>query len=235
LAQICHARRVPKRTPEVRLGYGQTASVTGLLETIYGQPVADQSIAIDQQAPGWTPQQAGAVTTNSKGRFAYRIPAGTSRTVTFSYPGTDILRSATATTGVLVHGRSTINIHGPIIPDRKIRVTGRLAGHYIPPGGVLVQLEYRIEGELVGWAPFEVPVSSDRHGRWGITFTINPLAAGFTYMFRVLINHQNGWPYLTTTTRVLIRHVPKIPAGGGAAARRGRATTQRSARLQRSR
>ena len=73
--------------------------------------------------------------------------------------------------------------------------------------GCSVQLQYRIEGVPVGWAPFARAVQTDRGGHWSITFPVASGAQGYTYLFRGLIASQSGWPFLTTVTNVVARHV----------------------------
>ena len=109
LVERCGAIEIP-HARMLRLRYGQRSKVSGLLETIDGSPIPGQRIGIAQQAPGWNIEQVGSVITGSTGRFTYVIPAGASRTVTFSYPGTDVLRSTSATTSVSVVGKGTISV-----------------------------------------------------------------------------------------------------------------------------
>jgi hypothetical protein len=80
-------------------------------------------------------------------------------------------------------------------------------GGYIPQQGVLVQLQYRVIGVPVGWAPFETPVHTNADGRWRITFPMSAGAKGYTYLLRGLITSQAGWPYLGTITNTIARHV----------------------------
>jgi hypothetical protein len=80
-------------------------------------------------------------------------------------------------------------------------------GGYIPPGGTLLQLQYRVAGYPEGWAPFDVLVHSRRNGTWSTTVTLPRNAAHFTYMIRAVISAQNGWPWTGAVTNVVTRRV----------------------------
>ncbi|MGH2916454.1 MAG: Ig-like domain repeat protein, partial [Solirubrobacteraceae bacterium] len=207
LVRACASVKVPRNTGELRLRYGQRATISGLLETIDGTPLAGQSIAISQNAPRWSGGGAGLAETDSQGRFEIVLGVGPSRTVTFAYPGTDILRSTNATTGLLVVGRSTIEVGNSVRAGHRLQISGRLAGGSIPPGGVLVQLWYRVRGVPSGFAPFEHAIATNRRGRWSITFPVSRGARGYTYLFKAVVSRQADWPFLATTTRVVARHV----------------------------
>ena len=88
-----------------------------------------------------------------------------------------------------------------------LRITGRVLGGYIPVGGVLVQLQYRVRGVPVGWAPFDQAIHTNRRGRFSLEFPLNTAARGYTYLFNAVIEQQNGWPFLTTTTNAVARYV----------------------------
>ncbi len=207
LVRTCKATLVPLTQAAVRLGYGQQATISGLLQTVDGTPLPGQAVQISSQADGWGAQGAGVVTTDGAGRFTYALPAGASRTVTFSYPGNELLRPSTATQAVAVVGRSSIVVGRHVRAGARLRISGRLAGGFVPPGGVLVQLWYRVRGVPAGFAPFEHQIATDRTGRWSITFPVSHGARGYTYLFRAVISRQSGWPFLTATTRVVARRV----------------------------
>ena len=169
--------------------------------------IANAWLQVTTQAPGWTSQQTGMVRTDSSGRFTYQIQPGPSRTITFAFPGTSTLRGASASTTVRVAGRGTITAGKIARAGQKLRLSGRVLGGYIPPGGTLIQLQYRVAGYPEGWAPFDVLVRSRRGGRWSTTITLPRNAANFTYMIRAVISPQNGWPWAGAVTNVVTRHV----------------------------
>jgi hypothetical protein len=177
------------------------------LATADGEPIAHAWLDVTAQAPGWTAQRAGMVRTDSTGRLTYRIHPGPSRTITFSFVGTNTLRAASASTSVRVGGRATLVASKVARAGHKLRLYGRVLGGYVPPRGTLIQLQYRVAGYPEGWAPFDVLVRSRRNGSWDTTVTLPKSAANFTYMIRAVISAQNGWPWAGAVTNVVTRHV----------------------------
>jgi hypothetical protein len=199
--------RLTAGVPKAAIRFGQTASVRGRLATVDGTPIPAQRISISQQPSGWSSQPAGYVKTDPRGRFDYRLPAGASRRITFTYGGTNVLRASNVVRSVRVMGRGAIAVGRKVVAGASLRIAGRVFGGYVPTGGVLVQLQYKISRIPVGWAPFAHAVQTDSRGRWSITFPVSPGARGYTYLFRALISEQSGWPFLTTTSNVVSRHV----------------------------
>jgi hypothetical protein len=207
LVRRCTQVAVPRTRGSLQLKAGQGATVSGLLQTTDGQPITDAQVTVSQQAPGWTKQSEGTLATNSQGRFAYRIRRGPSRTMTFSFPGTSTLRASGGATRVRVKGKAEIKVSRHARAGRTLQISGRVIGGFIPPDGVLVQLQYRVKDVPVGWAPFENPIHTSKSGHWKLTFPLAREAAGYTYVFRALISSQTDWPYLSTTTNQVARHV----------------------------
>jgi hypothetical protein len=207
LIRRCVTVGVPHSTGPLKLSYGQAGSVGGLVQTADGEPIAGARVNVSEQAPGWTAQPAGTISSDSQGRFSYRIAAGPSRTITFSFPGTDTLRSAAASTSVSVSDKATIKAGKTVRVGVPLRLYGRLLGGFIPPGGTLIQLQYRVLGYPEGWVPFDGLVRTQRNGKWVKTIKMPRNAAGFTYAMRGRTWAQNGWPYSGAFTNVLTRHV----------------------------
>ncbi|MGO9958363.1 MAG: carboxypeptidase-like regulatory domain-containing protein, partial [Solirubrobacteraceae bacterium] len=206
LVQRCAQVRIPQRKT-IELRYGQRATVAGTLQTVDGTPIQDAGIKITQQATGWSTQQAGQVTTNSHGQFTYTLPVGASRTVTFSYPGTATLRSSSGSTSVAVQGKATFSIATKLaVAGRPLRMSGRVFGGYIPPGGVLVQLWFAIT-HLTSPQPFHAAIYTNSKGFWSTSFPLNGAARGLTYHFFVVIAQQSGWPFAPSDSNVVIRRV----------------------------
>jgi hypothetical protein len=189
------------------LGYGRDGTVSGLLQTVDGNPIAGETVDVSQQAPGWAPHRQRAVTTGADGRFTYTLTPGPSRTLTFAFPGNATLRPSSASTIIQVAGSARIQLEHQALAGHTLRITGQVLGGYIPTGGVLVQLQYRVRGVPVGWAPFHRAIHTDSHGRFALQFPLSRAARGYTYMFNAVIEQQNGWPYLTTTTNAVARNV----------------------------
>ncbi len=206
LVERCAAVRIQRRET-IELRYGQRATVTGTLQTVDGTPIPDAGIQITQQATGWTAQPGGQVTTDSHGRFTYPLAPGASRTVTFSYPGTAVLRASSGSASVAVQGKATLKITPKrAVAGRPLRMSGSVFGGYIPPGGVLVQLWFSIQN-LTPPEPFHAAIYTNSKGYWSTSFPLNRQARGLIYHFFAVIAKQSGWPYAASDSNVVTRRV----------------------------
>lgn len=210
-------------TGALTLAYGEKSTVTGELQTQQNVPIPNAEVVIEQTvaatptatvaknaAVDATTAQAtvvGKTTTNAKGQFTYTIPAGPSRTLTFLYQGTPVLRTSSASQNEEVDGQSTIKMPSSVVHGKKVTISGQLSGGNLPPGGALVQLWYTTKGGLVQWAPFAQAVHTNGNGGWSLTFPVAKKAKGITYEFKAVVSTQAGWAYLGTTTAVLTRKI----------------------------
>ena len=210
LTRVCSSIPVPHSSGTLKLSYGQRATVSGLLDTVDGDPVPQAQIDISQQATGsWPTQTVGTIQTNSSGTFTYTIPAGPSRTLTFTYPGTATTRPSSTNTSVEAAGKITLALGRTAIAGHDLRFSGQVYGGYIPAGGASVQLQYRAKGSPVGWEPFGNPVNTNSDGRWSVTVRLYTGAAGYTYQFNALLGAQTGWPWTSATSNAVARHVAR--------------------------
>src|SRR5450755_1061744 len=80
----CSQVVVPRKGGALKLRLNQHARVTGLLQTVDGEPVPGVQVRVASQATGWRRHRGATVITNSRGRFTYTIGGGPSRTISFS-------------------------------------------------------------------------------------------------------------------------------------------------------
>jgi hypothetical protein len=204
----CVTRLMPKRMP-VDLPAPRPVVIRGVLETTAGQPVADQSVQVSFTADGWTPQALGSAVTNSRGEFSYRLPAGGSGTAAVAFDGTAVLGNSTSGLRMQVTGEVVAQVATRLVrrgASEILRVSGRMVGGYVPAGGVQIQPEYIELGQpTTTWAPFGSPIYTANNGRWSRDIPISPQAHGHSYKLRFVVNHQAGWPFGATTSRVFER------------------------------
>ena len=207
LVTSCRLTPAPGFASHLRLRYGQEQTINGQLQTHEGTPLAGATVTVTATASGWPARTLGQTTTDANGKFSYTAAAVVSEVLTFSYQGTDTLRTTVGQAALRVLGRARIQVARRAVAGHVLRITGRVLGGYIPAGGVLVQLQYRVRGVPVGWAPFDQAIHTGRKGRFSVEFPLNTGARGYTYLFNAAIQKQNGWPFLTTTTNAVARHV----------------------------
>ncbi|MGH2856665.1 MAG: hypothetical protein ACRDMJ_04185, partial [Solirubrobacteraceae bacterium] len=197
---------VPHGAIAARLAYGQRQVVHGLLTTLDGSPIADAPVTVTANMPGWPARTLATVTTDSTGRFTCTL-SGSSETVSFAYEGTRTLRYSAGQTILRVVGEARIAVAHQALAGRSLRVSGRVYGGFIPSGGALVQLQYRVRGVPVGWAPFHTLIHTDPRGRFTTSFPVSAGARGYTYLLRAVVDQQSDWPFETTTSNVIARRV----------------------------
>jgi len=222
LRRSCKPSRQPARTQRsakkwLSLHFRQTGHVSGRLVTSDGEPVPDAQIVIESVVENGAGlgQEVGTATTDGSGNWRWEIPPGPTRAFTFVYGGTAVLRISSATASVRVAGHELLRLPRAIRAGASIGVSGRIQGGWIPSDGVLVQLWYRVEGQLGGWSPFARVIRTDRQGRWRIKLRISPRARGYTYEFRAVSVQQTNWPYLGAASPTLTRTVAKSAARTG--------------------
>jgi hypothetical protein len=148
----------------------------------------------------WSTRLVATLLTNSAGQFSYPIKPGPSRTLTFEFPGAGTILDSLAHVNVNVRGRATLKLAHGLVARRRAVFEGSVLGGYIPRGGKLVQLRYRIPG-VTGWAPFGPDIYTSRSGRWRTRVRIGAGARGYTYELDVLVPGQSDWPFRQTVSR----------------------------------
>lgn len=135
---------------------------------------------------------AGRVRTSKRGRFVFRAHRGPSRRLLFVYPGGKGVAGRIAT--VDVHVRAKLGIK----PDRRqlrngeaVKLSGRLRGGKIPPGGALLELRVFTRGS---WRPFATPRTDDK-GRWSYDYRFETVTGTAKFRFRAALRKQPTYPY----------------------------------------
>jgi len=184
------------RNARARVPYGRATIVSGSLTTTDGAPVPNQPIAVTSIARqlGATSQPVTAAVTDARGRFRLTVPAGPSRDLTVSYPGTPGYLQRSRGLWLLTRASASIRASSEVISGmRRVRFSGRLGliGAGLPAGGKSVELQAqqggrwttidtgRADGPTAAWSG-HVPFSG-RPGRYRVRLRIPRDAATFPY------------------------------------------------------
>jgi hypothetical protein len=194
------------RRGPLTLSFGRRGRVSGVARTTQGAPLAGSPIDVYAHSRGWSSRLVTTLLTNSSGQFSYRVMPGPSRRLTFEFPGAGTVLDSLAHVNVHVGGRATLELTGGLAAGRRALFEGRVLGGYIPAGGKLVQLRYRIPG-VTSWAPFGPDIYTHRDGRWRARVRIGPGARGYTYQLDVMVPKQSDWPYGRAVSRALSARV----------------------------
>jgi hypothetical protein len=184
--------------------YGRAHTIVGRLTAADGAPI--EAARVDVLA---TPDYAGArsatmpsVRTGAGGRFALRLPAGSSsRRLRFAY--SDQLGAppvATRTLALSVRAGVSLAIAPRTASvGRSIYFSGRLRGGPVPSSGKLLVLEARSPGGT--WLEFDV-IRSDARGRFHASYRFK-FPGPAEYQFRVLCEAEADYPFATGASQVV--------------------------------
>ena len=204
--------RLPLRiTSELRAGigdgaqkrtvkYGKEAEVTGSLRTADGDPLASEKVLIDERyEPGsLEPQHTHQATTDKEGRFALKLPAGPSRELHVSYPGSKRFRPA-RTNPLDLDVRSGIKFKTSrkrVPPGKRVTFTGKVKHEAVqlPAEGKLIELQVK-EGARK-WGTVGEAFSTRGDGRFKFPYRFGRFySRPVKFGFRVKVTPEQGWPY----------------------------------------
>jgi hypothetical protein len=189
------------------VGYRRTATFSGRLTTRDGVALAGQPVAVEatSRAAGSSPTPVGTVTTDARGRFAYRAPAGPSRRLRFTYPGSaGHLTPLTRTAQLRVRASSTIHASPrTLLGGGRVRFSGRLGlfGAKVPRSGKLVDLQAFDRGR---WRTFATARARGSRGAWSSTYRFGDSPG--RYRVRLRIRREDVFPYdLGYSRSVIVR------------------------------
>jgi len=177
------------------VSYRRSASFSGRIASRDGLPLAGQAVAVEEtsRAAGSSPTVVGTVTTDAKGRFAYRAPAGPSRRVRFVFAGVSGFAPLTRTAQLRVRASSTIHASPRTLRgDGRVRFSGRLGllGANVPRSGKLVDLQAFDGGR---WRTFATARARGSKGSWSSTYRFAGQPG--RYPVRLRIRREDVFPY----------------------------------------
>ncbi len=194
--RVCDPAAAPQASSlaePLRVAFGATAELSGVLETWQGRPVGGAVLDVFERPrteAAWG--RTGAVRSDGAGRFSYRLAAGSSRHVRFAYDGDDLLLPAGFEARILVPAAGTLKVnHRRVRNGRGVVFTGRLRGAPVPRAGRTVDLQAHYRG---AWRTFATP-RTDARGAWRQTYRFGATRGRIVYRFRAVIKRDASYPY----------------------------------------
>ena len=184
-----------------RSRYGRTILLRGRLTSPGGNPLVGRDVvrarADASAAAPWRP--IATLHTSRTGRFAFRALRGPSRTLRFSFNGSDTIRGRTANVRLGVRAASSMSVdRHRVVNGEGVRFRGRLRGRPFPASGKLIEVQARARGR---WLTFGTTRAHARTGRWSLPYRFSATRGTVRYRFRVRIPKESGYPYETGTSR----------------------------------
>jgi len=188
------------------VSYSRSARFSGRLVTRDGVPLSGQPIAVEQtsRVAGSSPTVVGTVTTDGKGRFSHRAPAGPSRRLRFIFAGAPGFAPLTRSAQLSVRASSTIHASPRTLRGGgRVRFSGRLGlrGATAPRSGKLVDLQAFDGGR---WRTFATARARGSKGAWSSSYRFAGRPG--RYPVRLRIRREDVFPYdLGYSRSVIVR------------------------------
>jgi hypothetical protein len=145
------------------------------------------------------------VTTDAKGRFVYRAPAGPSRRLRFLFAGDPEFAPLTRTAQMRVRASSTIHASPQTLRGGgRVRFSGRLGlrGATVPASGKLVDLQAFDGG---AWRTFATARARGSKAGWKSSYRFAGRPG--RYPVRLRIRREDVFPYDLGYSRSVVVHV----------------------------
>jgi hypothetical protein len=170
-------------------------SVGGRLRTGAGRPLRGREILVRQRlhVDGARFRTVRTLRTSARGAFRLRLPAGGSRVVRVTSPGSGGLQARLRTLALHVPWSSSLTVR-PRTPRRGgvIRLSGRLAlrGFALPQSGKLVELQAFDRGR---WRVFATTRARGARAAWRTSYRFGSRPG--SYRIRARIRREGSIPY----------------------------------------
>lgn len=202
VTKVCKAPRIKLRR-SARIGHGKPVTVHGLLESGQHIPLADTRVQIIAAADNGSRRfrQVATATTNSRGVWSAKLPAGPSRIIRAVFPGSQTLLPAAGTASVTVPAKIELSARPKVLPwSGVVTFRGRLVGGYVPPDGVALRLLVRYPGSR---RPSSLlALRTNRRGQFKIRWSYDAGRGVATYAFSVATTaNESDYPFAAGASR----------------------------------
>ena len=180
------------------IAYGGKLNVAG-----HAPPGAEVRVFSHLARAGATAKQGRTpVIADANGAFAYRVPAGPSRSLRFAYRSGGAFACSKAL-NVAVRARASLKATPRTIRSgSRVRFSGQLRGGYVPKRGKLIELQAYERGR---WRSITT-LRTNAHGAFSYRYRFSFRASGTTFPVRVRVRADDAYPFaLGTSTRVRVR------------------------------
>jgi hypothetical protein len=191
-----------KKTITVK--WGAKRRITGTLKGRNGQPIVGAKLDVTStpQLMGAQPNSLGQIVTDAKGRFAYPLPAGVSRTIRFGYKSILEASTYTQTTEVVVQVIPKVTMkanHKSLRNKQAVTFKGKIAG--APAGARKVVELQALDGKK--WRTFATTRVAKKGGTFTYRYRFTRTTRPTVYQFRAVVRAENGWPFSTGQAKAL--------------------------------
>ncbi len=216
----------PRTVSSVRkfVPHGHAATIRGWLGTTSGVALGGRRVDVlsapDDGRSSYS--LAAVVATAANGSWSTKLPPGPSRLVTAAYTGGPTTEGSLAAPVQLVVPAKLdlLSIEPSSVPwGGTVRLTGKLDGGYLPPGGALVRLRIGLGKVFITYGVHEHVGGS---GRFTTTYTFGAgdAAVHRSYWFQIASLPMGDYPFAPANSRRIAVLVGGHPRSAGRAAPR---------------
>lgn len=181
------------------IAYHRRSTVRGRLTNRQGRPIAGQPVTVTEHfgSGALISQRVRTVTTDSRGRWHERIPAGPSRQISATYAGSRRYIGQKARVGSLAV-RTKVGLRlsrNRIREGKRVLFKGRVRhlAARIPSDGKLVELQVKSGHQ---WTTVRHAFHTNDNGKYRFRYRFGRFyTSNVHYRFRVMAPHEQGWPY----------------------------------------
>jgi hypothetical protein len=195
-----HAVNKPAR----RVRHGKPTTVNGFVGLADGTALAGQTVDVysspDDNAPRFRVMRM--VTTNASGEWTAKVPAGPSRLIEAVYPGNATTEPAgSSTVKLTVPARIAVHISPRVVPwSRKITISGRLVGGWVPRDGVALRLRV----PYPGGRSLQEPFRTNSRGEFSFQWTYGSGRGVASYRFVVATTAtESDYPWAAAVSQAI--------------------------------
>ena len=207
------AHLAPGGASRLTIGYGESSKVAGRLRDSSGRPLAGQPVTVTEHFGGGAliDRRVRTVLTDRDGIWGERLPAGPSRSISASYPGTARYLADSVDAGkVRVKTKASLHLSRPRVREgRAVVFRGRVAhmAARIPAGGKLVELQVK---DGPHWHTVRQAFYTRANGHFRMRYRFARFyTSNVHYRFRVRVLRELGWPYKAPVSSRVKRLVVK--------------------------
>jgi hypothetical protein len=196
---------------ELTIPFGAAALLSGRLLDADGAGLSGRTVRVVARPSRGALGRASMeqIESGAHGVFELRLPPGTSRRVTVSFPGDERLDHAERSP-LTLRVRSGVELHASrprVRTGASVRFSGRVrsAGAPLPRRGKLVAIQY-YESAARRWRPILV-VRSDHAGRFRARYRFRYVSGSARIRIRAVALPEERWPYVPGASRALVIRV----------------------------
>jgi len=193
-------RRVTVLKRSSGVAFGRRVTLTGHLTNRDGQGIPGAVVQVSSASESSPQQLVATLRTNAAGDYRYIATASTSRVLRFAYPGSQNILPAQAEVRLKVPASSSMRVNRRhVLNGQSVVFSGRVQTVPIPAGGKLVELQVVLAGR---WQTFRT-ASTDKAGRWKLSYGFARTRGLQRYRFRVRLQHEAGYPFADGKSRTI--------------------------------